>query len=148
MSGSPLTLQRADDTALSYVETLLEENGLPSADVRTKPERFYVGYDGDDDRVGIGGVEIYGTDGLLRSVVVERSERGKGFGATMCDALEAEARAGGVETLYLLTTTAPEFFATHGYAAIKRTDAPAAIRQTTEFEELCPATAACMKKSL
>lgn len=147
MSGSPLTLERTDDTALSYVETLLEENGLPSADVRTKPGRFYVGFHG-DDRIGIGGIEIYGTDGLLRSVVVERSERGNGFGAAICDALEAEARAGGVDALYLLTTTAPEFFATRGYAEIERTDAPAPIRQTTEFKDLCPATAICMKKSL
>lgn len=147
MSGSTLTLRRTDDTALSYVESLLEENGLPSADVRTNPGRFYVGYDG-GDRVGIGGVEIYGTDGLLRSVVVERSERGNGFGAAMCEALEAKARADGVETLYLLTTTALEFFATRGYAEIERSDAPATIRQTTEFEDLCPATAACMKKFL
>lgn len=147
MTGATLTLRRADEGALSYVETLLAENDLPSADVRTSPARFYVGYDG-DDRVGIGGIERYGTDGLLRSVVVERSARGNGYGTALCDALERRARADGLETLYLLTTTAAGFFAGRGYEELERADAPAAIRETTEFDELCPASATCLRTSL
>ncbi|WP_339105186.1 arsenic resistance N-acetyltransferase ArsN2 [Haloterrigena salinisoli] len=147
MSGAPLTLQRADESALEDIETLLAENDLPSADVRTSSARFYVAYDG-DDRIGIGGLERYGTDGLLRSVVVERSARGKGYGTTLCDALERRARIDGLETLYLLTTTAAGFFAGRGYEELERSDAPAAIRRTSEFRELCPASATCMRKSL
>ena len=147
MSGTTPTLQRADDSDLSYVETILAENGLPSQDVRSKAECFYVGYAGDEP-VGVGGVEIHGTAGLLRSVVVEQSARGNGFGTAICKALETAARANGVQTLYLLTTTASEFFATRGYVEIARTDAPLTIRQTTEFDDLCPATATCMRKSL
>ncbi|WP_265111358.1 arsenic resistance N-acetyltransferase ArsN2 [Halosolutus halophilus] len=147
MSDGPITLQRADESTLPYVETLLTENDLPSADVRSKPECFYVGYDGDDP-IGVGGIEPYGIDGLLRSLVVERSARGNGLGTALYEALEATARGDGIDALYLLTTTAPEFFATHGYVEIDRTDAPAAIRGTTEFDELCPASATCMRKSL
>lgn len=147
MDGPTVTLQAVDDATLPYVETLLERNGLPSRDVRSKPECFYVGYDGDDS-VGIGGIEPYGTDGLLRSVVVERSARGNGVGTAICGALEDEARAGGVETLYLLTTTASGFFADRGYVEVERTDAPATIRGTTEFSDLCPESATCMRKRL
>ncbi|WP_440766706.1 arsenic resistance N-acetyltransferase ArsN2 [Natronorubrum sp. DTA7] len=147
MSGATLTLRRADDGDLSYVETLLDANGLPAADVRTAPARFYVGYDG-DERVGVGGLERYGTDGLLRSVVVEQSARGNGFGAALCDALERRVRADGVETLYLLTTTAADFFGDRGYAELERADAPAPIRETNQFDELCPASATCMRKQL
>lgn len=147
MSGATVRLQQADDSALSYVETLLENNDLPSTDVQSKPGCFYVGYDG-DDRIGIGGVEVHGRDGLLRSLVIEQETRGDGFGSAMCEALETRARDGGAEMLYLLTTTAPEFFADRGYGEIERADAPAAIRQTTEFDDLCPASAICMKKSL
>lgn len=147
MDSERLTLQRADDGTLPYVESLLEENGLPTRDVRAKPGSFYVGYDG-DDRVGIGGLESYDTDGLLRSVVVERSARGNGFGTAICEALETTARATGVETLYLLTTTVPAFFADRGYVEIERTAAPSTIQQTAEFDDLCPATATCMAKSL
>lgn len=147
MSGSTLTLQRADERALAYVERLLTANDLPTRDVRSSPGRFYVGYDG-DDRVGVGGIERYGSDGLLRSVVVERSVRGSGYGTAICDALESRARTDGVETLYLLTTTAPGFFATRGYAEIDRDEPPTAIRRSTEFDDLCPESATCMRKSL
>lgn len=169
-------LRRADDDELSYVESLLEEVGLPSRDVRDSPARFYVCYVEDVDdahhvshgrsdgrsgprsgarsgarsatRVGVGGLEIYGDVGLLRSVAVERSARGRGFGTAVCKGLEARAREEAVETLYLLTTTAADFFADRGYEAVDRAAAPAAIQGTAEFDDLCPATATCMRTSL
>jgi len=108
--------------------------------------RFYIGYDG-DTRVGVGGVERHGTDGLLRSVVIERSARGTDT-ERRCARLESKVEADGVERLYLLTTTAAEFFGDCGYVETDRTTAPNAIRQTAEFDELCPVTATCMVKSL
>lgn len=147
MDSVSLTLEPADGDSLAYVETLLEENGLPSRDVRSAPDAFYVAHDG-DERIGVGGVEPRGTDGLLRSVVVERSKRGAGYGTALCDALEAEAESAGLDALYLLTTTASEFFADRGYETIRRSEAPAGIRRTTEFDELCPSTATCMRKEL
>jgi amino-acid N-acetyltransferase len=81
-------------------------------------------------------------------VVVEESVRGAGYGTALCDELEAQAAADGIDALYLLTTTAAGFFEARGYEAIDRNEAPPLIRQTTEFEDLCPASATCMKKSL
>jgi amino-acid N-acetyltransferase len=145
-----VTLQQADDSHISYIETLLEWNDLPSQDVQSKPDCFYIGYDGDDgdDPIGIGGIEVYETDGLLRSIVIEQSSRGDGFGTALCNALEECAATDDVETLYLLTTTAADFFAHRGYVEIERTAVPSAIQQTTEFDDLCPTTANCMQKSL
>lgn len=142
-----LTLQQADETTRPYVETLLDESGLPSGDVRAKLDCLYIGYNG-DTRVGVGGLEKHGSAGLLRSVVVEESARGNGVGTQLCVRLERKARRDGIETLYLLTTTASEFFADIGYRTTERSDAPAAIQQTTEFDDFCPATATCMTKSL
>lgn len=147
MDRPALTLKRADDSTLSYIETLLEKNDLPLQDVRANPDWFYVAYTGADP-VGIGGVEHYGTNGLVRSVVIEHTARGNGFGTALCEALEATASADGVETVYLLTTTAADFFANHGYRECKRADVPTAIQQTTEFDSLCPTTATCLKKPL
>jgi amino-acid N-acetyltransferase len=120
---------------------------LPSADLRSGPARLYVALDG-DERVGVGGLECYGSVGLLRSVAVERSARGRGVGTTVCERLEATAREEGVEALYLLTTTASGFFADRGYVDVDRSEVPEAIRGTTEFADLCPETAACMRKRL
>jgi len=147
MEGNALTLQRADEETLPYVEALLGENDLPNRDVRDGPGTFYVAYDG-DDAVGVGGIETYGSDGLLRSVVVDRTVRGEGLGTALCDRLERRAAVAGVETLYLLTTTAAGFFAGRGYDDIDREEAPEAIRSTTEFDDLCPASATCMRKRL
>lgn len=147
MNGASVSLGRADENDIRYVETLLAENGLPSEDVRSKPECFYVARV-DGDPVGIGGVERCGTHGVLRSIVVESSVRGTGIGTAICAALERTARTEGIERLYLLTTTASGFFANLGYAKIDRADVPAAVRRTPEFDDLCPASATCMRKSL
>ncbi len=146
--SATVTLRRAtgaDDR--SYAERLLTANDLPAAAVRTTPERFYVASAG-GERVGVGGLETRGDAGLLRSVVVERARRGEGYGAALCRALEAVAERQGVERLYLLTTTASDFFARRGYVETDRETAPQAIRETRQFADRCPATATCMTRSL
>ncbi|WP_435359800.1 arsenic resistance N-acetyltransferase ArsN2 [Haloarchaeobius sp. DFWS5] len=147
MNSVTLTLRIAAAEELSYLESLLDENGLPSADVRSSDGRFYVGYD-DEERVGGGGIEVYGTDGLLRSVVVAASKRECGYGTALCDELESTAADTGVETLYLLTTTAEQFFDDRGYERIDRDAAPSSLQETTEFDSLCPSSAVCMRRSL
>lgn len=147
MAGARLTLRRADGETIDYVERLLATADLPTDDVRAKPECFYVAERG-DDRVGAGGLEVVGDAGLLRSVVIEPDERGLGLGTALCAALEAEAAEAGVDELYLLTETAPGFFADRGYDEVDRSSAPAGIQRTTEFAELCSESAVCMQKRL
>lgn len=147
MSGALVTLKQVTDDSIRYLERLLEDNDLPTRDVRAKSECFYVGYD-DDRPIGAGGVEVHGSHGLLRSIVVEQDLRGEGLGTGLCRALERRARKQGLESLYLLTTTAPEFFEDRGFEEVERTDAPGDIRGTTQFDHLCPESATCMRKSL
>lgn len=147
MTAPSLTLQPVDGPAFDRIEAVLAANDLPTADVRTAPGTFFVGVDG-DELVGIGGVEVHDSDGLLRSVVVTEPHRGTGYGTVLCDALEGHARSVGVTTLYLLTTTAVGFFRRCGYREIDRRDAPPGIRRTAEFESLCDESATCMRKHL
>ncbi|GAA0679755.1 arsenic resistance N-acetyltransferase ArsN2 [Natronoarchaeum mannanilyticum] len=146
MATERLELRRAAED-LGYVERLLAENDLPTADVKSKPDCFYVGR-ACEEPIGVGGLERYGAEGLVRSLVVEESHRDRGWGTELYDALEAEAKAAGVEALYLLTTTAAEFFADRGFEEIGRAEAPPSIRDTAEFDELCPSSATCMRKRL
>jgi arsenate reductase len=85
---------------------------------------------------------------LLRSLVVDAGRRGTGEGAALLRHAESQARARGVRTLYLLTTTAEPFFARHGYARAAREAAPPAIRATREFSGICPASSAFMSRDL
>ncbi|WP_256295962.1 arsenic resistance N-acetyltransferase ArsN2 [Haloarchaeobius salinus] len=142
-----ITLRRADESDYGRIESLLAANDLPHQDVRDGVGEFFIA-ETDDECVGIGGLETDGSDGLLRSLVVAEQSRGEGYGTALCDALETSARENGVETLYLLTTTAAPFFRRRGYERVERENVPDRVRDTTEFADLCPASATCMRKGL
>lgn len=146
-SDRPLTLRQATTADLDQIESLLRAEDLPHEDIHEDPKRFVIASD-DEGFVGIGGLELYGSVGLLRSVVIEPSRRGRGFGTTLCHRLERNAADTGVETLYLLTTTVPAFFDRRGYDRIDRDDPPLPIQQTVEFRHLCPQDAVCLRKRL
>ena len=92
------------------------------------------------------GLEIFGGVALLRSLVVDPQLRGRGLGIRMTEAAEALAHRAGVESIYLLTTTADAFFRQRGYRIVARSETPTAIRSTTQFSALCPSTANVMVK--
>jgi amino-acid N-acetyltransferase len=98
--------------------------------------------------VGLVGLELFGDTALLRSLVVAPEQRSRALGSTLVEHAESHARAAGARTLYLLTTTAEDFFARRGYERAERATAPAAIRNTREFAGICPASSAFMCKSL
>lgn len=159
MTEPSVSLRRAGPDDIERVERLLRANDLPHRDVREKAGRFFLGVDedvargpdgsdGEAELVGVGGVETFGTDGLLRSVVVPEAKRGRGYGTALCDALETRARREGIRTLYLLTTTAAPFFRDRGYAETEREAVPERVRASEEFADLCPATATCLRKPL
>jgi amino-acid N-acetyltransferase len=147
MSTDQLVLESVTADTHGFLEECLVANDLPTADVASNLDWFYVGYV-DGEPIGVGGIEPNGSVGLLRSVVVTSSVRGRGYGGALTDALEARARRDGIETLYLLTTTADQFFEARGYTKLERAEAPRSIQRTSEFESLCPESATCMKKSL
>lgn len=140
-----LDLRAADTQTVDRVADLLRRNDLPASDVTAHPERFVLAF-ADDSLVGVGGLESAGSVGLLRSLVVRDGYRGNGYGGALCDALESRARDRGVETLYLLTTTASGFFESRGYEVVDRDTAPDGIQQTAQFDELCPQSATCMRR--
>ena len=139
----------ADADGYAYVERLVGRNDLPTADIRDGDGEFYVAVrDETGERVGCGGIERHGDAGLLRSVVVERHARGEGVGRAACERLCAIAEEGGLDRLYLLTTTAAGFFETRGFERVERATAPQAVRETREFAELCPDAAVFMRRRL
>ena len=147
MPDPDVSLERATPTDLDRVERLLAANDLPTADVRADAPRFYLAR-ADDAPVGVGGLELHGDAGLLRSIVVADSHRGRGYGTAICAALEACVKQADVETLYLLTTTATDFFGNRGYAVVDRTAVPERLRSSRQFADVCPDSATCMRKSL
>ena len=130
------------------VRKLLRDAGLPTDDLGPELlEHFLIAGLG-DEVVGLVGLEIYDTKGLLRSLVVTKESRSTGLGSKLVSALEATARAAGIKDLWLLTIDAEGYFATLGYIIVARDAVPEAIRLSDEFAELCPESAHLMMKDL
>jgi amino-acid N-acetyltransferase len=130
------------------VVELLESAALPTSDLvdAHMSDFFYAGPP--SAPVGIVGVQFYGADALLRSLVVLSAHRAQGLGRRLVEYVEQFARERGATTVYLLTTTAESFFHSCGYLATPRESAPSAIRSTPEFADLCPASSAFLSKRL
>jgi amino-acid N-acetyltransferase len=58
------------------------------------------------------------------------------------------ARINGASTVYLLTTTAEQFFPKFGFERIPRADVPALVQTSVEFTSACPESAAVMRRQL
>ena len=142
------TLRQATEDDWQTVRALLEASSLPVDDLG--PDRldaFLVAEDG-GELVGLIGLEILGTTGLLRSLVVAEKARRAGLGGKLVGALESAAQTAGLTDLWLLTIDAEKFFERHGFDIVERDVAPEEVRETDEFDSLCPQTACLMTKSI
>lgn len=131
------------------IRALLVAQGLPSEDVGASDEdsRFHL-VERDGQILGCAGLEVYGTDALLRSVAVAPSMRDSGLGRALVGIAERDAAAIGVQRLFLLTTTAADYFSRIGYQPCDRNAVPLHVQASAQFSGLCPASAVCMSKEL
>jgi hypothetical protein len=72
----------------------------------------------------------------------------QGIGKLLLNGLLQEARRRDIGKLYLLTVTAPEYFAHFGFKRGTIEDAPQALKASAEFQGACPACAAFMALTL
>ena len=131
----------ASDAFATFVRALSEAD-LPTDDLMSEPFRYFSA-----DDMAWGGIGA-GVDALLRSLVVLPTARNQGYGVVVTEALARQARADGVERLWLLTTTAAPFFAKLGWRRADRALAPSAIAQSRQFADVCPASAVLMVRDL
>jgi N-acetylglutamate synthase-like GNAT family acetyltransferase len=118
---------------------------MPADDVGDPCLMFWRFETYEDVPVGFGGLELYGDDALLRSVVTLPPLRQIGMGGAIVSALEAEARANNCRTIYLLTASDREFFAKLGYVPCAPADLPPSIRESGQIAVL-PDAAAMVKR--
>jgi amino-acid N-acetyltransferase len=126
---------------------LLESEKLPTTDLPETLEDFIVAKN-NDEVIGVAGLEVYKNYGLLRSVVVLSSYRGKGIANDLLQNIESLAVSKLLKEIYLLTETAPDYFSKKGYNKITRLEVPAEVQQSSEFSHVCPVSAIVMKKEL
>ncbi|HVV56702.1 MAG TPA: arsenic resistance N-acetyltransferase ArsN2 [Mucilaginibacter sp.] len=128
-------------------ESLLSAEKLPVSDLPPGLDNFLVAV-GNNEVWGVAGLEIYGNYGLLRSLAVKPAFRDQGIAGKLVGEIEKLAQAKGLNAIYLLTETAPEYFSKKGYIKITRTSVPAEVMHSSEFSYVCPQSAIVMQKSL
>lgn len=143
------TLLRAptwDD--LEAIQELLHESNLPIEGLADQfPDSFAVACEG-IRIVGSAGLECYGGTGLLRSVAVRPSERARGLGHHLVANRLHAAEEQGLASVYLLTTSAADYFRRLGFHDTSRAEAPACLSKSPEFARICPASATCLVRHM
>ena len=104
-----MTFKEINPEDFEKVVDLLAESELDISDLKQPCIRlFQIGENG--QIAGVGGLEIYGDQALLRSVAVRKEFQGQGIGKKLVRQVEEVAIQSGIKSLYLLTTTASVFF--------------------------------------
>jgi amino-acid N-acetyltransferase len=146
-SAAAPRVRPAEPGDYAAVAGLLATAGLPTAGLPPSLADFVVASAG-DGLVGAVGLEVYGPAALLRSAVVADHARGRGLGAALMGRLLEHARARGVRQVYLLTTTAEDWFPRFGFTRIERHAVPPALHASVEFRGACPESATVMEALL
>ncbi len=140
-----VTLRRARTEDVPAVETLLRARELPLDGLVEHLENFWVA-EADGKAVGTGGLEVHGRLGLLRSLAVDADKSGAGIGSRLTWQLLEEAVGLGLREVFLLTTSASDYFPRFGFVRLNRRDVPADIQASALFQA-CPRAATAMRWS-
>ena len=132
--------------SIEEVVSLLAECALPVEDVSRSPSLHFFGIRVGGNLAAVVGIELYPPFGLLRSLAVATPFRRRGLAHELVAFAESFSAAQGVESLFLLTTTAEGFFLRLGYSPASRSAAPSAIQATSQFSSLCPSSSAFLSK--
>lgn len=142
-----IILQIVEKNFIPTIEKILQKENLPYQDINSKNIQFFKALKS-KEFIGIVGMEHYSKAALLRSMVVFEKFRNKGYGCEIINQIFKKAKANNIKTLFILTTTAKDFFENLGFKVIERKNVPDDIKSTTEFTSLCPASATCMHINL
>lgn len=149
MTGdSGITLRPATLRDLAWAREFMLSLGLCDDGMEEQFGSAYVVAEVDGEPVGMGGVEIYSGDGLLRSVGVAKALQRGAVGRAIVEDRLAWARSRGLRAVYLLTETAAGFFERLGFERLERDSCPEEVKASREFSEVCPESAVAMKLKL
>jgi amino-acid N-acetyltransferase len=140
-----MKIRPATSDDLGAVESLLSASNLPLDGVKENFSTFVVAED-EGAIAGAIGLEKFGPVALLRSAVVSPEYRGSGVGSRLVEKVLERAEEEGIEELFLLTTTAENYFPRFGFMRTARSAVPSAMQASAEFQGACPDSAAVMKR--
>ena len=147
MLNANISLRPAAASDWQAIAALLEANKLPLDGAKNHLATYLLATQG-KEIIGCAGAEVYGDLALLRSVAIAPGLQRQGIGKQLVSRLLQEAKRRQIAKVYLLSVTAPEYFAQFGFKRGPRENAPAALLASTEFQGACPTCAALMSLTL
>lgn len=142
-----VTVGPANPRDLPAIADLLTRSRLPLDGLEPHLATTLAAHDG-AQLVGCAALELYEGAALLRSVAVESDRQSNGLGRRLTEAALALARERAIRTVYLLTTTAGDYFPRFGFRPVDRGDVAPDVRRSLEFTTACPDTALAMQLEL
>ncbi len=133
---------------LEKIIPLLSKYNLPTTDLDQNDMHNFLICTSENEIIGTIGLERYGEFALLRSLCVEEIHRNYGIGSILVNNIFKSLNSLALSSIYLLTTTADNFFFKFGFQKIDRSNAPPLIQQSRQFVNLCPSSAIFMRKNL
>ena len=141
-------LDRARLEDAAEIEELLRSVGLPAADVAGDGLFAHWVWRRDGRVVATVGLDIVGSEAVLRSLATHADCRGQRIASALCDAAEEEARRQSVAAVYLLTEAAQRFAEQRGYHIVSRASVPESVASHRQFRTGCCGCAPAMAKRL
>ena len=145
-AGADYAVRKAQGSDLARLEELLAECGLPGAGVADHLDTFLVA-EREGRVIASAGLETVPGAALLRSLAVEPGARKRRVAGRLVEEALALAAWMGAREVYLLTGTAADWFSARGFEEVPRGAIPAALRESSALEGICPLSSTCMRLS-
>lgn len=142
-----LLIEDANMQDVPAIEVMLAKAKLPIVGVRRHIAHFRLAKQ-ENKVVAVGGLELYGEQALLRSIVVDPEQRNKAYGKQIVRDLCHSAQQAGIRDLYLKTVSASPFFEELGFQELPYDQVPASLKKSSQFRGSCPASATVMHLAL
>jgi len=136
-------MQKSNLKEMPLIQSLLETNNLPVSDLNDDITFFVE--KANNSIIATGGIESAGNDAIIRSIAVDNAYKGKGFGSKITRQLLKYAKETGMKDIYLLTTTAENYFPRYGFKKIDRQAVPVDVKNSSQYKDVCPESAVVMK---
>jgi amino-acid N-acetyltransferase len=140
-----VNIRALDLSDMRPARALLAAAELPTDDLDDASISLVGAFDG-DVLVGVVGLQTCESLGLLRSLAVSSDRRGYGLARVLCERVFELATRRSMPALWLLTTSARDYFTRHGFEVVPREEVPDEIRATVQFSSLCPSSAHVMRR--
>ncbi|MDW3686737.1 GNAT family N-acetyltransferase [Cupriavidus sp. CV2] len=136
-------LRPASQADTGNIAALLTQCGLATENLEEILDSFQIALC-DDRLVGCAAAECHGQSIVIRSVAVEPAYRDRGIASRLVEKLLVRARGTEARHAFLLSTSAPAYFARWGFSRIPVNEAPPELQASPEFRNAARSSALCM----